>query len=222
MKLKWNPESGDDGLLKEALSSKGNLPNGNLTKRIKELEAKKTSPELVALGQMVDALGNADELERISKATPSLEATYDLRTQKGAFGKQKVKAAWKAAIAAAPVPSIYLDEYNCLIAYQEKLSECDTINSKIKAKQKELDEALKVKYGELTVEDIKHLLFDEKWMAHLYSDVNSEIERILNDYMSRVIMIAKRYEHTLGELEDRTAQSRTAVHQALERMGYKW
>lgn len=215
-------ESGDDGLLKEALNDKGELPKAKLTERIKALEAKKSSPELIALAQMVDNLDNSSQLERISRETPKVEEMYDLRTKKGTFQKAKVKAAWKAAIAAAPVPSIYLDEYNCLIAYQEKLSECDTINSKIKAKQKELDEALKVKYGELTVEEIKHLLFDEKWMARLYSDVNSEIERILNDYMSRVIMIAKRYEHTLSELEDRTAQSRAAVHQALERMGYKW
>lgn len=214
-------ESGDDGLLKEALSSKGDLPKGNLTKRIKELEAKKTSPELVALAQMVDALGNADELERISKATPSLEATYDLRTQKGAFGKQKVKAAWNAAILAAPVPDIYLDEYNCLLAYQKKMSACDEINKQIKAKQEEMDAALIEKYGKLTIEEIKHLLFDEKWMTRLCSDINSEIERILNDYMSRVVMIAKRYEHTLSELEDKSAQSRIAVHQALERMGYK-
>ena len=97
----------------------------------------------------------------------------------------------------------------------------DEVNKQIKAKQKEMDDALIVKYSELTVEEIKHLLFDEKWMARLYSDVNSEIERILNDYMSRVIMIAKRYEHTLGELEDRTSHSRLAVHHALERMGYK-
>ena len=215
-------ESGDEGLLKEALSSKGELPKANLTKRIKELEAKKTSPELIALSQMVDTLDNADELERISREMPSLETTYDLRTKRGAFQKSKVKAAWKAAILAAPVPDIYLDEYNCLLAYQEKMNAYDEVNKQIKAKQKEMDDALIVKYSELTIEEIKHLLFDEKWMARLYSDVNSEIERILNDYMSRVIMIAKRYEHTLGELEEKAAQSRDAVHQALERMGYKW
>lgn len=214
-------ESGDEGLLKEALSSKGDLPKANLTKRIKELEATKTSPELVALAQMVDALDNADELERISRELPTLEATYDLRTKKGAFQKSKVKAAWKAAILTAPVPDKYLDEYNYLLAYQEKLNAYDEVNKQIKAKQKEMDDALIVKYSELTVEEIKHLLFDMKWMARLYSDVNFEIERILNDYMSRVVMIAKRYEHTLGELEEKAAQSRDAVHQALERMGYK-
>jgi type I restriction enzyme M protein len=35
-------------------------------------------------------------------------------------------------------------------------------------------------------------------------------------------MIAKRYEHTLKEIESRTAASKDAVRKALERMGYKW
>ena len=40
-------ESGDDGLLKEVLSDKGELPKGNLAKRIKELETKKSSPDCI-------------------------------------------------------------------------------------------------------------------------------------------------------------------------------
>ena len=74
----------------------------------------------------------------------------------------------------------------------------------------------------LTDEEIKHLLFDMKWMAKLSSDVCDEIEQVLNTLSSKVLLIAKRYEHTLGEIEDRTAKSRAAVVSALERMGYKW
>ena len=65
-------------------------------------------------------------------------------------------------------------------------------------------------------------MFDEKWMTRIQNDIVGEIDRILNDYASRVIMIAKRYEHTLGELEERTAASKDAVRRTLERMGYKW
>ena len=78
------------------------------------------------------------------------------------------------------------------------------------------------KYSELTDEEIKHLLFDLKWMTKLESDVRVEVEQVLNTLCSRVLLIAKRYEHTLGEIEERTAKSRTAVMVALERMGYKW
>ena len=59
-------------------------------------------------------------------------------------------------------------------------------------------------------------------MSTLSLRANDEIEQILSDYAARVTMIAKRYEHTLGEIEDKTAKSKAAVMAALERMGYKW
>ena len=59
-------------------------------------------------------------------------------------------------------------------------------------------------------------------MATLYRSVSDEIEQILSDYAARVILIAKRYEHTLSEIEDKTAKARAEVMAALERMGYKW
>jgi len=71
------------------------------------------------------------------------------------------------------------------------------------------------------VEEIKHLLFDMKWMAKLETDINSEVERVLNTMSSKVLFIAKRYEHTLGEIEEKVETSRKAVMAALERMGYK-
>ena len=61
-----------------------------------------------------------------------------------------------------------------------------------------------------------------EWMAKLEEDIRAEIEQVLNNLSSKVLLIAKRYEHTLGEIEERTEKSRAAVVAALERMGYKW
>lgn len=216
-------ESGEDGLLTEVLTEGGDLPKANLTKRLKELEVQKTSPELDALTELMDSFGiaSAAELEQIIKATPSVEQ-YGIRNKNGTLAKAKLKAALKAATADAVFPESYKEEYNALLAYQQKLEEQDAISKAIKAAQKELDDLVLTKYEALTLEEIKHLLFDEKWMAYLYRSTNDEIEQILSDYASRVIMIAKRYEHTLGEIEDKTAKSKAAVMSALERMGYKW
>lgn len=78
------------------------------------------------------------------------------------------------------------------------------------------------KYDELTIEEIKHLLFDKKWMARLEGDITDAIDQVLNALASRVVLIAKRYEHTLAEIEEKTAKSKAKVKSALERMGYKW
>ena len=214
-------ESGEDGLLNEVLTESGDLPKANLMKRLKELEAMKTSPEVDALVSLLDSFGNTDEMEQIVLSAPSVE-NYGIRNRNGTFSKAKLKAALKQASGTAVLPESHRDEYNALIAYQGKLDEQDTVGKAIKAAQKELDELVLAKYEALTAEEIKHLLFDKKWMATLSHSVSDEIEQILSDYAARVILIAKRYEHTLSEIEDKTAKARSEVMAALERMGYKW
>ncbi len=216
-------ESGEDGLLRDVLSESGDLPKGNLTKRIKLLEGKKTSSEMVTLQKVVELFeaGATDAAEKIIRETPTVE-NYDIRNKNGTLAKAKLKAALKSATAEAVLPEVYRDEYEALLTYQGKLDEYDALGKEIKAAQKALDDLVLAKFEVLTDDEIKHLLFDCKWMPRLYADINGEIDRILNDYASRVIMIAKRYEHTLGEIEDKTAKSKAAVRQALERMGYKW
>jgi len=130
--------------------------------------------------------------------------------------------ALKLAMDSAVVPDIYKEEYDALLAYQAKMTEKEETDKAIKEAQKALDDKVHAKYGELTVEEIKYLLFAMKWMAKLEADVRGEIEQMLNMLSSKVLLIAKRYEHTLREIEDRTAKSREAVMTALERMGYKW
>ena len=160
-------------------------------------------------------------MEALIQEQPEL-GEFDIRNKNGTFGKAKLKAALKIAAETAVVPEIYADEYAALTLYAQKYAEMDAVDKAYKAARKALDEKLVTKYAELTDEEIKHLLFDMKWMAKLSAGVCDEIEQVLNTLSSKVLLIAKRYEHTLGEIEDRTAKSRAAVVSALERMGYKW
>ena len=217
-------ESGDEGLLKEVLNEKGDsIPKANLNKRLKELEGKKTSPVMDAMTKLVALFdeGKTDEVETLVREMPEL-AEFDIHNKNGTFSKAKLKAALKAAADTAVVPDIYKDEYDALTAYAAKSAEKDDADKAWKEVRKALDGKVETKYSELTVDEIKHLLFDMKWMAKLEADIRDEIEQVLNVLSSKVLLIAKRYEHTLGEIEDRTAKSREAVVAALERMGYKW
>lgn len=217
-------ESGDEGLLKDVLNDKGDsIPKANLNKRLKELDAKKTSAVMDAMTRLVTLFdeGKTDEMETLIREMPEL-AEFDIRNKNGTFGKAKLKAALKATADSAVVPEIYKDEYDALTAYAAKSAEKDEADKAWKEARKALDDKVESKYGELTVDEIKHLLFDMKWMAKLEADIRDEIEQVLNSLSSKVLLIAKRYEHTLGEIEDRTAKSRSAVVEALERMGYKW
>ena len=217
-------ESGDEGLLKDVLNDKGDsIPKANLNKRLKELDAKKTSAAMDAMTRLVALFdeGKTDDMEKLIREMPEL-AEFDIRNKNGTFGKAKLKTALKATADSAVVPEIYKDEYDALTAYAAKSAEKDEVDKKLKDARKAMDDEVEAKYGELTVDEIKHLLFDMKWMAKLEADIRDEIEQVLNNLSSKVLLIAKRYEHTLGEIEDRTAKSRAAVMAALERMGYKW
>lgn len=217
-------ESGDEGLLKDVLNEKGDsIPKANLNKRLKELDGRKTSAVMDAMTRLVALFdeGKIDEMEALIREVPEL-AAFDIRNKNGTFGKAKLKAALKAAVDSAVVPEIYKDEYEALTIYAAKSAEKDEAEKAWKEARKVLDDKVKTKYGELTVDEIKHILFDMKWMAKLEADIRDEIEQVLNSLSSKVLLIAKRYEHTLGEIEDRTAKSRAAVVAALERMGYKW
>ena len=114
------------------------------------------------------------------------------------------------------------EEYAALIGYKELMEKKEAAARRAKETKKALDEKLKVKYGELTVEEIKGLLFEKKWMAKIAADIEAEAAQVLSGLSAKVLLIAKRYEHTLGELESRTAASRDEVMAALERMGYTW
>lgn len=217
-------ESGEDGLLKEVLNENGDsIPKANLNKRLKELDAKKTSVVMDAMTQLIALFedGKIDEMENLIREDPKL-AEFDIRNNNGTFGKAKLKSALKKAADSAVVPEFYKDEYDALTAYAAKAAEKEEADKAWKEARKVLDDKVEEKYGELSIEEIKHLLFDLKWMAKLEMDICDEIEQVLNALSSKVLLIAKRYEHTLGEIEERTSKSRAAVIAALERMGYEW
>lgn len=217
-------ESGDEGLLKDVLNEKGDgIPKANLNQRIKELDSKRTSRVMDVISNLIVLLeeGKHDEMEVLIENTPEI-ADYDIRNKNGSFGKGKIKAALKIATDSASLPKIYEEEYEALVTYAAKLAEKDEVDKTYKEALKVLDDLVKAKYEELNIDEIKYLLFDKKWMAKLEADIQDEINQVLTALSSRVLLIAKRYEHTLGEIENRAAKSRSNVMNVLERMGYKW
>ena len=217
-------ESDDEGLLVNVLNEKGDgIPKTNLTKRIAELESKKTSPVVDDITKLLELFDLKDMSKMEELVSNNIElGSYELRNKNGSIGKAKLRAALKLANEKAIMPEPYVDEYNALLEYQSKIAEKDEIDNSIKEAQKQLDELVINKYGELSIDEIKHLLFEKKWMLKIEKDINEAIEQVLNNLASRVVLIAKRYEQTLSEIEEKTAQSKAKVKSALERMGYVW
>ena len=217
-------ESGEEGLFKDLVNEKGDsIPKTDLNNRIKELDGKRTSKAIDGLAKLMLLYDNSEscEMENLIHNIPELKS-FDIRSKNGTFSKNKLKSALKIAINSASIPEIYKEEYEALTVYASKQAKKGKIDADCKEVRKQLDAKIKEKYSELTVDEIKHLLFDIKWMGKLEVDIHDEFEKVLNNLSSRVLLIAKRYEHTLREIEDRSSKSRAAVMEALRRMGYKW
>ncbi|MGO3752015.1 MAG: N-6 DNA methylase [Peptoniphilaceae bacterium] len=220
----FEENTGDDGLLVEVLNSKGDsITKTNLNNRLIELEAKKVSKDVENLTKMIEVFDakEQEQMEEIFKSSTRL-ANYELRNANGKFGKGKINASLKLAQESAKIPEVYKDEYDLLTSYKDLLDTKDEKNKEQKERLKALDKEVQEKYGNLSIDEIKKLLFDKKWMARIENDIEDAIDQEINNLASKLVVISRRYESTLAEIEEAADKSRDEVRKALERMGYKW
>lgn len=87
-----------------------------------------------------------------------------------------------------------------------------------KEAQGALDLATLNKYGDLTEDDVKSLVLDDKWQASIVGRVGTEVEELTLELVGRIRQLGERYEETvpelaarLGALEDRVASHLAAM-----------
>ena len=216
--------TGEDGLLNEVASDNGKITKSKLKARRKELAALKTSPALEVLQQLLALLAEKKPQAKLDACAKRLSTgtSYDLCNKNGTYGKKKIQDAIKAAQASAEIPEAYREEYEAVEAYAAKCAEKEEKEDERDRAVKDLEDKLEKRYPQLTVEEIQHLLFDCKWMKSLRRGIADAIDLAVNRWSERTLLIAKRYEHTLGELEARAEASRKEMKAALGRMGYTW
>jgi type I restriction enzyme M protein len=85
--------------------------------------------------------------------------------------------------------------------YLTLINKKESLNEQIKSAQSELEKEVIKKYQELTVEEIKTLVVDDKWLPTLWEAVRSEMERISQRLAQRIQDLAERYDEPLPQLE---------------------
>jgi type I restriction enzyme M protein len=97
-----------------------------------------------------------------------------------------------------------------------------SLKRQIKADEAALDQLAHDKYADLSVEEIKTLVVDDKWLAALRGDVSGELERVSQALSRRIIDLAKRYETPLPRLVEDLTELSDRVDAHLKRMGATW
>jgi type I restriction enzyme M protein len=106
-----------------------------------------------------------------------------------------------------------LEEYLALVEQEADLS------TKLRIAQVELTEKVLAKYPKLSVEEIKTLVVDDKWLTTLAAAVQGELDRVSQTLTGRIRELAERYATPLPELVDEVAQLSARVDEHLRKMG---
>jgi type I restriction enzyme M protein len=91
----------------------------------------------------------------------------------------------------------------------------------VKEQEAALDILAYEKYSHLSEAEIKTLVVDDKWMAHLATAVQGELGRVSQTLTSRVRELAERYAEPLPQLAAQVAALNAKVEAHLLKMGFQ-
>jgi len=120
-----------------------------------------------------------------------------------------------------PLPDNFTD-LQVVVRYLELLDQQAALKTEIKEKEKALDTLAYEKYPQLTPEEVKTLVIDDKWLTTLATAVYGETDRISQSLTSRIRELAQRYQVPLPEMTDKVAQLEEKVKGHLQKMGFVW
>ncbi len=107
-----------------------------------------------------------------------------------------------------------------------KWMEFSTVQAELKRQLKDAEVALDTqaleKYPKLTEADVKALVVDDKWLAHMDREIHSEMSRISQALTQRVKILKERYEVRMPELVANVSSLEAKVEGHLKRMGFAW
>jgi type I restriction enzyme M protein len=93
---------------------------------------------------------------------------------------------------------------------------------RLKLAQDQLTAKVAAKYGKLTESEIKTLVVEEKWLAQLAADVQSELDRVSQALTGRIRQLAERYATPLPQVTEDVKTLAARVDEHLKKMGAVW
>jgi len=116
----------------------------------------------------------------------------------------------------------YADEAKVLKQWTQVDKRQSELKKRIKDADAALDQLAYEKYPELSEDEIKTLVVDDKWLTALEAAVQNELERVSQTLTGRVRELAERYETPLPQLSRQVEKLSTRVDEHLKTMGVAW
>ncbi len=141
------------------------------------------------------------DLEKVNRANVAAR----LRELKGLFAQEDAQA-----------------EREALAAWLTLADRQAELKKRLKAAEAALDKKAFAKYPELTEDDVKILVVDDKWLGSLAVAVGGETERVSQRLTGWVRELAERYDAPLPALSVWAHDLEAKVGAHLQKMGYVW
>ena len=116
----------------------------------------------------------------------------------------------------------YAEEYEVLKAYKTAYDRERTAKKAVKDAEKQLDKQVIEKYPQLSEEEVKTLVVDDKWLPTIKAQIDSEVDAISRSLTHRVNELAGRYESAVLEIDEEVNELESRVQSHLEAMGVAW
>ncbi|HTF88732.1 MAG TPA: type I restriction-modification system subunit M [Planctomycetota bacterium] len=98
----------------------------------------------------------------------------------------------------------------------------DDTGAKLKAAQDALMERVAAKYGQLSEDEVKTVVVDDKWLATIAAAVQGELDRVSQTLTGRIRQLAERYASSLPQLTSNAVELSARVDAHLVKMGASW
>lgn len=114
------------------------------------------------------------------------------------------------------------EERTLLQTYLGLLEKESSGNEEMKKAQKDLNLKIAEKYQKLTEEEIKTLVVEDKWLATLASDIQTELDRVSQTLAGRIKQLSERYDTPLPKIIENVEELSANVEAHLKKMGFAW
>ncbi|RKX18564.1 MAG: type I restriction-modification system subunit M [Candidatus Zixiibacteriota bacterium] len=115
----------------------------------------------------------------------------------------------------------YGDELKMLERYRVLFEKQAETRKAIRDAEKALEQKVLAKYPRLSLNEIKTLVVERKWMDTLETRIMGEVDRLSQKLTGRVKQLAERYEHTLPMIAQEVDTLTAKVEGHLRTMGFK-
>ncbi len=221
----WNEENGAASRTYSALMDKAeeHAVHIRMLTDHQFLSVLKNNKGNLPLKAVKDRLAATSDPKERETLTRYLEADKEQKaaTKKASELLTKVEKQYQKRLKADPLPENLVD-LHATVRYLDLLDEQSALKSKIKEADAALDKLAYDKYPQLSVDEIKTLVVDNKWLTRLAVAVQGELDRVSQTLASRIRQLAERYATPLQQLVSEVTDLSARVDEHLKRMGAVW